>query len=138
MTLLCIKKKNKPALLRRTTSKHRSVNYLYNRIFFHNKTNVNLVRICKKGFFNVVMSSENAKILEFNQYQKSDKAPFIIYADLERLIENINGCKNNPEKSSTTKLDGHVPSGLSMSTISSFKSIENRNVVCRGIDLANS
>ena len=25
----------------------------------------------------------NTKILEFNQYQKSDKAPFIIYADLE-------------------------------------------------------
>ena len=29
------------------------------------------------------MPSEDTKILEFNQYQKSDKAPFIIYADLE-------------------------------------------------------
>ena len=47
------------------------------------------------------MLSEDTKIWEFNQYQKSDKAPFIIYADLECLIEEIGGCKNNPGKSST-------------------------------------
>ena len=35
------------------------------------------------------MSCEDTKILEFNQYQKSDKAPFVIYADLESLIEKI-------------------------------------------------
>ena len=29
------------------------------------------------------MPSEDNKILVFNQYLKSDKAPFIIYADLE-------------------------------------------------------
>ena len=33
------------------------------------------------------MSSENTKILEFNQYQKPDKALFIIYADSECRIE---------------------------------------------------
>ena len=40
------------------------------------------------------MPSGNTKILELNQYQKSDKAPFISYADLECLIEKIDGCKN--------------------------------------------
>ena len=35
------------------------------------------------------MPSENTKILEFNQYQKPDKAPFIIYADLECIIERL-------------------------------------------------
>ena len=39
------------------------------------------------------MPSEDTKILEFNQYQKSDKATFIIYADLEFIIERIDGCK---------------------------------------------
>ena len=29
------------------------------------------------------MPSEGNKISEFNQYQKSDEAPFIIYANLE-------------------------------------------------------
>ena len=32
------------------------------------------------------MPSEDAKILEFNQYQKADKGPFIIYADLVDLV----------------------------------------------------
>ena len=41
-----------------------------------------------KGFCNVIMSPQETKIVEFNQYQISDKAPFIIYADLECRIEN--------------------------------------------------
>ena len=56
--------------------------------------------------------SEDTKILEFNQDPKSDKAPFIIYADLECIIEKIDGCKNNPENSSTAKVSEHIPSGF--------------------------
>ena len=33
------------------------------------------------------MSSEDTKILEFNQYQKSEKTTLIIHVDLECLIE---------------------------------------------------
>ena len=43
------------------------------------------------------MPSQDTKILEFNQYQKSEKVPFIIYADLECIMEKIDGCKSNPE-----------------------------------------
>ena len=64
------------------------------------------------------MPSEDTKILEFNQYQKSDKATFITYADLECIIERTDGCKNNPQNSSTKKLSDHIPSGFSISTIS--------------------
>ena len=73
------------------------------------------------------MSSQDTKILEFNQYQKSDKAPVITYGDLQCIIEKIDGCKNNPENSSTTKVSGHIPSGFLMSTISSFLSTENKH-----------
>ena len=38
-----------------------------------------------KDLFNIVMPSEDTKILEPNQYQKSDKASFIIYAYLDDL-----------------------------------------------------
>ena len=58
------------------------------------------------------MPSEDTKILEFNQYQKSDKAPFTIYADLECIIEKIDGCKNNAGNSSATKVNNHIPSGF--------------------------
>ena len=70
------------------------------------------------------MPFEGTKILEINQYQKSDKAPFIIYADLEFIIEKIDGCKNNPENSSTSKVNEHIPSGFSMSSTSLLGSIE--------------
>ena len=66
---------------------------------------------------NVIVLSEDTKLLEFNQYKKSDKAPFIIYAD-QCMIEKIDGCKNSPENSSTTKVSEHIPSDFSMSTIS--------------------
>ena len=72
------------------------------------------------------MPSEGTKILEFNQYQKYDKAPFIIYADLECIIEKTDRCKNDPENSSTTKVSKHIPSGFSLSTISSFRRVENK------------
>ena len=32
------------------------------------------------------MPSENNNTLEFNQYMKSDKIPYFIYADIESLI----------------------------------------------------
>ena len=80
------------------------------------------------------MPSEDTEILEFNQYQISDKARFIIYADPECIIENINICKINPENLSTTKVSKHIPSGFSLSTISSFKNIENKHDVYRGKD----
>ena len=49
-----------------------------------------------RGFYNVIMRSEDIKILEFDQYQKSHKALFIIYADIECITEKTNGCKKNP------------------------------------------
>ena len=44
------------------------------------------------------MPSKNTKILELNQYQKSDKTPSIIYADFESLIKRIDGYEKNSEK----------------------------------------
>ena len=37
--------------------------------------------------------------------------------------------KYNPQNSSTTKVGEHIPSGFPLSTISSFKSIENQSDV---------
>ena len=50
-----------------------------------------------------------SEILEFNQNQKSDKAPFIIYADFECIIEKIDGYKSNLKNLSTTKVSEQIP-----------------------------
>ena len=58
------------------------------------------------------MSYEDTKISEFNQYQKSDKAPFITDTYRECILEKIDGYKNNPENSSTTKVSTPISSGF--------------------------
>ena len=42
--------------------------------------------------------------------------------------------KIDPENSSTTKVSEHIPSGFSMTTISSSRSVENKHDVYRGKD----
>ena len=77
----------------------------------------------------LVIASEDTKLLQFNQYKKRDKLPFIVYADIECLIEKIDGRKKNAENSFTTKVREHIPSGFSMSTRSTFKGIESKHDV---------
>ena len=77
------------------------------------------------------MPFEGTEKLELNQYLKSDKLPFIIYADLECIIEKVDKYKVIPENSSTVKVSEYTPSDFSMPTISSLRSIENNHVVYR-------
>ena len=79
------------------------------------------------------MLSEDTKVLEFNQYQKSDKAIFI-YADLDFIIVKIDRFKKNHENSSTTNVSKQIPSRFSMPTISSFRSIENKHDIYKDKD----
>ena len=49
------------------------------------------------------MPKENEKI-KYLPGEKSLKAPFIVYADLECLLEKVQYCQNNPENSYTEKM----------------------------------
>ena len=91
--------KNLSALLRGITSKTYSNFYCVNclRSFKVKNKLKSREKICEnKDFCNVVLPSKDTKILDFNLYRESDKAPFIIYADPETLIEKIDECKSNP------------------------------------------
>ena len=106
---------------------------------FHSFATENKLQLHKrvyenKDFCDIIMPFEDTKILKFNRCQNSDKAPSFIYADLECIIENIDGCKNNPENPSTTKVSEHIPSSCSMSTISLLRSTQNKHYVYRGKD----
>ena len=60
------------------------------------------------------MPDKDNNILKYNPGEKSMKIPFVIYGDTECMPERISICSNNPEKSSTTKLNKHTPSGFSL------------------------
>ena len=57
------------------------------------------------------MPEKDNRILKYNQGEESIKVLFIIYPDLDSLLEKMNTCHNNPEKSSTMKINKHTPSG---------------------------
>ena len=78
------------------------------------------------------MPKEDKKVLKYNHGEKSMKVPFIIYADLESLLEKINTCHYNLRKSSTTKRDKHTPSAYSLFTLCSFDATKNKLDCYRG------
>ena len=114
-------------LLHGITSKHKGdfccLNCLHsfrieNKLKSHEKVFKN------KDFGGFVMPSEKDNM-------KPDKMPYIIYADVESLIRKIDGCANNPEKSS---IGEHIPCGYSMSTIWVFDHIESKHTLyCKKI-----
>ena len=92
-------------------------------------------RICRDhDFCYLKMPDENNKILKYNPGEKSLKHPFIIYADLECLLEKIDTCHNNPEKSYTEKKARHKPSGYSLVICCSFDKTKTAWSYYRGKD----
>ena len=49
------------------------------------------------------------------------KIPFIIYADMESLLEKIDTCPKNPKNSSTTKINKDTASGYFLFTQNASK-----------------
>ena len=65
-------------------------------------------------------------ILKYNPWEKPLKAPFTIYLDLECILNKVQSCQNNPEKSYTDKIARHEPSVWSMFKKCSFNKEENK------------
>ena len=80
------------------------------------------------------MPTKNNNIIKYNHGEKSMKLPFVIYADLECLLEKMSTCINNPNESSTTKINQHTPSGYSIFTHCSFDKSKNKFNYYRGKD----
>ena len=89
-------------------------------------------KICENhDYCHAEMPNEDNKIIKYNQGEKS-MSPFIIYADLECLLEKISTCYNDFEESSTTEINKHKPSGYSLFTHCSFDKTKNKLDCYRG------
>ena len=80
------------------------------------------------------MPTKDNNTIKYNRGEKYIKLPFVVYADLECLLEKMSTCYNNPEESSTTKINKHTPSGYSIFTHCSFDKSKSKLNYYRGED----
>ena len=78
----------------------------------------------------VQMPNDKNKALEYKHGHKSLRLPFIIYSDLECLLEKTNTDQNK----STIKINKHTPYGYSLYTHCSFDNTKNKLDFYRGED----
>ena len=121
--------KNLSALFRRITGSNHEDSFCLN--CFQSYTTEIILKKHKKVCENhdycyVEIPEKYNKTLKYNEGEKSIRLSFIIIADLEGLLEKMNTCSNNPEKSSTTKMNKHTPSGYSLFTHCSFARTKNK------------
>ncbi|KAK3093489.1 hypothetical protein FSP39_016361 [Pinctada imbricata] len=71
-------------------------------------------------------------ILEFQNFHKQLRVPFVIYADFETLVEKMDTCSPNPAESSTTKCSHFEPCGYAYKVVCSNDNHTKSPVVYRG------
>ena len=122
-------------LLTGITSNHKEDFYCLN--FFHSNRTKNKLeahkRVCENhDYCRVEMPTKDNNTIKYNHGEKSIK--FVVYADLECLLEKMSTCYNNPEESATTKINKHTSSGYSIFTHSSFDKSKSKLNYYRGED----
>ena len=121
--------KNLPGLLRGITSTHKEDFYCLN--CFQSYRTLNKLKVHKKicenhDYCHIEMPNKDNNIIKYNQGENSIKLPFVVYADLKCLLEKMSTCQNNPNESSTTEINKHLPSGHSIRTHCSFDRAKNK------------
>ena len=92
---------NLPGLLKGITSNHDGDFYCFN--CFHSYCTKNKLKrheiLCNDhDYCYVEMPNDENKILKYSHREKSLKAPAIIYADIECLLDKMHSYQNNHEK----------------------------------------
>ena len=129
--------KNVSGLLRATTSNHAGDFYCLNCFCAYSTKNKleKHKKICENyDYCHAETPTKDNNIIKYNQGEKSIKMLFTIYADLECLLEKMSTCQNNPNESSTTKINKHTPSGYSIFTHCLFDESKNNINYYRGDD----
>ena len=90
-----------PALLRGITSNNNADFYCLDFLHLFRAKNKlkNNKNICENhNYCQIEMPKQNNNVLKYNFREKSMKAPFVIYADLEFLLKKMSTRHNDPEK----------------------------------------
>ena len=105
--------KDMSKLLSSQITKHNGSIHICLRCLNAFKTNEKLEiqkEICQSNEF--IEMPEEETFIEFENHIRSQKMPFVIFADFESLVEPISGCQPNPEKCFTNQFQKHKPCGF--------------------------
>ena len=101
---------------------------------YKSKYNLKSEKCKDHGYCYIEMPKENNKILKFNHREKSMKVSYIVYADIQSLLQKMSTFHTNPKKPSTTKINTHTTFGYSLFTHCSFDATEDKLDCYRGHD----
>ncbi|KAK5639113.1 hypothetical protein RI129_011605 [Pyrocoelia pectoralis] len=101
--------KNMSALFSKQLSKHRHKNFICNRCLNHFSSNAylekHLIHCNEINKCSTRLPNDSNKYLEFKHFSYQEKVPFVLYADLESILEK---CLDN-QNSNTRMCEKHVP-----------------------------
>ena len=123
-------------LLRGISSNHNGDVYCMNCFkSFRKKSKLKIhKKMCENHYYCYVeMPNNESKILEYTHSQKYKRATFVIFSDLECLLQKTND-ENNDQNKPKIKINNHIPCGYSMYTQCSFDNIKNKVDHYRGED----
>ena len=115
------------ALLRGISSSNNGDCYCLN--CFHSYRTHNNLKMHER-----VCNNHDYCLLKYRSQDKSLKAPFVIYPDLEYLLKKKQTRQNNLENSCTERKVAHKPSGYPLSLNCSFDETKNRRKFYRRKD----
>ena len=108
--------KNMSRLVVSQTNKHKGVIFICDRCLNHFKTEKSLKaheEYCNTNECTKINMPEKGSGLFFKELWKSQRVPFIIYADTESLLKPLQSCESNPEQKYTHKYQKHEPISFS-------------------------
>ena len=108
--------KNPSRLLSKQISAHKEGSHICFRClnpFWSHKSLEKHWEYCRNHEAVKINMPEKGTILKFKHHERSEKVPFIIYADTEALIKKMQNCDPNPQNSYTKKHQKHEPISFS-------------------------
>ena len=108
--------KNLSRLLSKQTSAHKKGTHICFRClnpFWSHKSLEKHGEYCRNQEAVKINMPEKGTMLRFKHHERSEKVPFIIYADTEALIKEMHNCDPNPQNSYTKKYQKHEPVSFS-------------------------
>ena len=85
-------------------------------------------------FCNVIMPDEGENILYYKEGEKSIRVPFVMYGDLEAVLEPVLGVEGNPDQPFEQDVNRHVPCGAALYTKFAHGELKRSMMQHRGED----